>query len=97
VLQIWDGLSQIRIKTFFNPRSGSENFSSQILHKKRDEKLEFRTIGTSTFFCSLWFQEQVLFVKKIIHPGSWKNVSWVRIPDPRDKKAPDPGPRSATL
>jgi hypothetical protein len=32
-----------------------------------------------------------------LDPGSGKNSSRIRIPDPGDKKAPDPGSGSATL
>jgi hypothetical protein len=34
---------------------------------------------------------------RIRDPGSGKNSSWIRIPDPGGKKAPDPGSGSATL
>jgi hypothetical protein len=47
------------------------------------------------FSCSLWFQEQVLIVKKIIHPGSGK--IYPGDPDPGGNKEPDPGSGPATL
>jgi hypothetical protein len=36
-------------------------------------------------------------IRVFVHPGSGKNSSRIRIPDPGGKKAPDPGSGSATL
>jgi hypothetical protein len=47
------------------------------------------------FSCFLWFQEQVLIVKKITQPGSGRK--FIPDSDPGGEKAPDPRSRSATL
>jgi hypothetical protein len=49
----------LRIRTFFIPEPGS-----WILHEKSDENKNY------LFSCSLWFQELVLIIKKIINPVS---------------------------
>jgi hypothetical protein len=79
-----------RIRPFSHPGSGSEHFfhpGSRIPHEKWN--------ASFLFFLLLKLSGAVLVSQK--DPGSGKNSSRIRIPDPGGKKAPDPGSGSAKL
>jgi hypothetical protein len=79
----------------FYPGSGSDHSSIQNpgFYKKSGMKTYF-------YLSSYAFRSKVLvivIVKKIRDQGSGKHSSWIRIPDPGGKKAPEPRSGSATL
>jgi hypothetical protein len=84
VLRIRDVFIQDPDPKKFPPGSGSEHFSSRILHKKEGWKVPTGNNYRYLFSCSLWFQEEVF--KKITHPVSRSRIRKKFVPDPGGKK-----------